>query len=144
MNNTLINGSVPNPYDDNTAVNLSGNKSNSTNKHIPFSSEIHFPLVFIGVLACLIFTANSLVIVLVYRNKQLRRTTNLYLACLAFSDLLSGLIAIPLIFSYDGNAAIHVPPIVNTILLFMRFGSSLVNPLLYTWFKEDLKTVLKS
>ena len=321
MNNTLFNGSIQNHYDDTKTMNLSGNESNTTNKHIPSSSDIHLPLVFLGVLACLIIAANSLVIVLVYRNKQLRTTTNLYLACLAFSDLLSGLIPIPLIFAcnlmpfadsiaaciamdlasrfiafstilhlvivtferyvmiihpmqyrkiiskqttvasliliwifslsvsliqlfwisldstqtltherradaiysyccfvflvvlpvillaiiyvriflvlrsqlkkigrqlshvtrvrrmrqkrgqkraviifgsmilafilgwfsyflsgifYDENVAIHVPPIVNTILLFMRFGTSLVNPLLYTFFKEDFKSVLKS
>ena len=74
-------------------MNLSGNEFNTINKHIPFLSDIHLPLVFLGVLSCL------LVIVLVYRNKQLRTTTNLYLACLALSDLLSGLIATPLIFA---------------------------------------------
>ena len=68
---------------------------------IPFSSDIHLPLVFLGVFACLIITASSLVIVLVYSNKWLRTTTNLYLAYLALSDLLSGLIAIPLIFAWN-------------------------------------------
>ena len=99
MNNTLFNGSIPNQYNDNKTKNLSGNQFNTIKKHIPFSSDIRLPLVFLGVLSCLIITANLLVIVLVYRNKQLRTTTNLYLACLALSDLLSGLIAIPLIFA---------------------------------------------
>ena len=99
MNNTLFNGSIPNQYNDNKTMNLSGNESNTVNKHILFSSDIHLCLVFLGVLACLIITANSLVIVLVYRNNHLRITTNLYLACLALSDLLSGLITIPLIFA---------------------------------------------
>ena len=98
MNNTLVNGSIPNHYNDNM-FNKTMKQSNTTNKHIPFLCDSHLPLVFLGVLACLIITANSLGIVLVYRNKQLRTTTNLYLACLAFSDLLSGLIPIPLIFA---------------------------------------------
>ena len=110
MNNTLFNGSIPNQYNDNKTKNLSGNQFNTIKKHIPFSSDIRLPLVFLGVLSCLIITANLLVIVLVYRNKQLRTTTNLYLACLALSDLLSGLIAIPLIFAcnlmaFGGNIA---------------------------------------
>ena len=110
MNNTLFNGSIPNQYNDNKTKNLSGNQFNTIKKHIPFSSDIRLPLVFLGVLSCLIITANLLVIVLVYRNKQLRATTNLYLACLALSDLLSGLIAIPLIFAcnlmaFGGNIA---------------------------------------
>ena len=107
MNNTLFNGSIPNQYNDNKTMSLSGNEFNTINKHIPFSSDIHLPLVFLGVLSCLIVTANLLVIVLVYRNKQLRTTTNIYLACLALSDLLSGLIAIPLIFACNLKAFAH-------------------------------------
>ena len=84
MNNTLFNGSIPNQYNDNKTRNLFGNQFNTIKKHIQFSSDIHLPLVFLGVLSCLIITASLLVIVLVYRNKQLRTTTNLYLACLAF------------------------------------------------------------
>ena len=41
-----------------------------------------------------------------------------------FSYFLSGIF-------YDEIVAIHVPPIVDTILVFMRFGTSLVNPLLH-------------
>ena len=71
---------------------------------IPQTNIFHFrvtsiSLVISGVIACLIITANSLVIVLVYVNKQWRTTTNLNLACLALSELLSELTAIPLIFA---------------------------------------------
>lgn len=101
MNKTFFNGSVPN--DDhifNKTMNRPQlNDGNTTNEEMPFSNDIHLPLAFLGVLSSLIIVANSLVIVLVYKSKQLRTITNVYLAYLAFSDLLSGLIAIPLIFA---------------------------------------------
>ena len=59
--------------------------------------ENDFPLVLLGVLSCLIIV--PLAIALVRRKKQLQTVTNLYIACLALSDILSGLVAIPLIFS---------------------------------------------
>ena len=68
-------------------------------KRCHFLNDIHLLLAFLGVLSSLIIVANSLVIVLVYKSNQLRTITNVYLAYLAFSDLLSGLIAIPLIFA---------------------------------------------
>lgn len=79
-------------------VNTTGNRINIT-KEIPLGQGNHLPLVLLGVLSCLIVSANSLVIALVYKNTQLRTITNLCLACPALSDLLSGLVAIPLIFA---------------------------------------------
>lgn len=79
-------------------MNRTGNESNNT-QEIPSGQGNHLPLVLLGVLSCLIVSANSLVIALVYKNTQLRTITNLCLACLALSDLLSGLVAIPLIFA---------------------------------------------
>ncbi|RMX37050.1 hypothetical protein pdam_00022116 [Pocillopora damicornis] len=38
---------------------------------------------------------------------------------------------------HDENIVLHFSQAVNILLLFMRFGTSLVNPLLYTLFKED-------
>lgn len=100
MNNTYFNGSIPNKEDFvNKSMNKTGNEANATTPEIPSSSNIHLPLVMLGVLSCLIVAANTLVIVLVYKNKQLRTITNLCLTCLAISDLLSGLVAIPLIFA---------------------------------------------
>lgn len=79
-------------------VNTTGDKINNT-QEILLGQGNHLPLVLLGVLSFLIVSANSLVIALVYKNKQLRTITNLGLACLALSDLLSGLVAIPLIFA---------------------------------------------
>ena len=94
MNNTFFNVSMQ-------TLNTTENVDNGTATGIPpFSSyDVHLPFVLLGVLSCLIIAANSLVIVLVCKNKQLRTITNLYLACLALSDLLSGFVAIPLIFA---------------------------------------------
>ncbi len=82
----------------NDTVNTTGDKSNTT-EEFPIEHGNHLPLVLLGVLSCLIVSANLLVIALVYKNKQLQTITNLCLACLALSDLLSGLVAIPLIFA---------------------------------------------
>lgn len=78
----------------NTFFNISNKIVNTT-----VANGNHLPFVFLGLLSCLIISANSLVIALVYKNKQLRTLTNLCLVCLALSDLLSGLVAIPLIFA---------------------------------------------
>ena len=55
-------------------------------------SDLHLPLVLLGVLSSFIIAANSLVIVLVYKNKQLQTVTNLYFACLASSLCCQGLL----------------------------------------------------
>lgn len=91
MNNTFFNIS-------NKIVNTTGDKTNTT-RVVTVANGNHLPFVFLGLLSCLIISANSLVIALVYKNKQLRTLTNLCLVCLALSDLLSGLVAIPLIFA---------------------------------------------
>ena len=82
----------------NKSVNTTGDQFNTT-EEFPMGPGNHLPLVLLGVLSFLIISANSLVIALVYRNKQLQTITNQCLACLALSDLLSGLVAIPLIFA---------------------------------------------
>ena len=81
--------------------NLSENATQERNSTqvMPTLNETYLPLILLGFLSCLIVIVNSLVIVLVSRNKQLQTVTNLCLACLALSDLLSGLVAIPLIFA---------------------------------------------
>ena len=38
----------------------------------------------------------------------------------------------------------HLPSAVNVTLLFLRYSTSLLNPLLYTLFKEDFRNVLRS
>lgn len=99
MNNTVFNASMKinetaGPF---KILNITG--KTTVNGIAETVSDLHLPLVLLGVLSSFIIAANCLVIVLVYKNKQLQTVTNLYLACLALSDLLSGLVAIPLIFA---------------------------------------------
>lgn len=44
----------------------------------------------------------------------------------------------------DENLLMHLPQAVNVTLLFLRYSTSLFNPLLYTLFKEDFRNVLRS
>lgn len=98
MNNTVFNVSMKiNETDPFKILNIT--RKAAANGTAETVSDLHLPLVLLGVLSSFIIAANSLVIVLVYKNKQLQTVTNLYLACLASSDLLSGLVAIPLIFA---------------------------------------------
>ena len=54
-------------------------------------------IVLLSFMCLLIVTANGLVIVLIYKKKSLRTLTNMLLASLALSDLLSALLGIPLL-----------------------------------------------
>lgn len=54
---------------------------------------------FLGLAACLIALANSLVFVLAWHMKYLRTKTNFFLLSLAASDLLAGVLVIPLVIS---------------------------------------------
>ena len=58
-----------------------------------FSAKEDIPPITLGLL---IIFANGLVLVLVARKKHLRTITNLLLCSLVFSDLLTGLVSIPL------------------------------------------------
>ena len=58
-----------------------------------FSATVDVPPITLGLL---ILLANGLVLILVARKRQLRTITNLLLCSLALSDLLTGLISIPL------------------------------------------------
>lgn len=78
------------------AINTSyfdGSQMNNQSFAFSFSVIEDIPPTTIGVL---ILMANGLVLVLFARNKCLRTTTNLLLCSLAISDLLTGLISIPL------------------------------------------------
>ena len=54
-------------------------------------------IVLLSFMCLLIVTVNGLVIVLIYKKKSLRTLTNMLLASLALSDLLSALLGIPLL-----------------------------------------------
>ncbi|EDO34450.1 predicted protein [Nematostella vectensis] len=64
---------------------------------IPSEGTLLTIFIFLVLLGLLIVAMNSLVIVLVHKNRFLQTTTNYSLVSLALSDLLSGLVAIPLI-----------------------------------------------
>ena len=61
--------------------------------HNYFEPVVDVPAI---VLAVLIVTVNSLVLVLIARKKYLRSITNLLLCSLAVSDLLTGLVGVPM------------------------------------------------
>ncbi|EDO45559.1 predicted protein [Nematostella vectensis] len=79
------------------ASSLSKN-GNRTGSFSPPSEETLLTIfIFLVLLGLSIVAMNSLVIVLVHKNRFLRTTMNYSLVSLALSDLLSGLVAIPLI-----------------------------------------------
>ena len=71
------------------------NTTGAAGNHIADANVILLCL--LGVLSCFVIAANLFVIVLVYRTSYLKTITNYCLVCLAVSDLLSGLIAVPMI-----------------------------------------------
>ena len=73
---------------------IANNSSNETEYE-----ETFFPLpltVVLSFICLLIIAVNGLVIVLIYKKRTLRTLTNMFLTSLAISDLLSGLVGIPL------------------------------------------------
>lgn len=75
-------------------VNDSRNESSETEYEETF---FPWPLTVILSFMCLLISAvNGLVIILIHKKKTLRTPTNMFLASLATSDLLSGLVGIPL------------------------------------------------
>ena len=85
----------------NASLRKSSNSSNSTSSPTTRSYALETKdLVifgFLGVLGVLIIIANSTVLHLFRRKSSLRTKTNLFLVSLALSDLLTGLLCIPLI-----------------------------------------------
>lgn len=70
-----------------------GSQMNNLSLAFSFSVVEDIPSITIGIL---ILLANGLVLILFARNRFLRTITNLLLCSLAFSDLLTGLLSIPL------------------------------------------------
>ena len=83
------------------------------------------PLTLYGVMAFAIMVANSLVLVLVWRKSELRSVSNSFLASLAVSDLLTGLVAIPLVIACSATLLQDLcvsMDIVNRLLAFSSVG----------------------
>ena len=80
----------------NAIAENSPSQPNSTSwlpEAISFSAKEDIPPITLGILIVL---ANGLVLILVSKKGQLRTITNLLLCSLAFSDLLTGMVSIPL------------------------------------------------
>lgn len=79
-----------------------------TLEDLTLDTETKVIFTFLGITALLITVANSLVLVLAWNMKFLRTKTNLFLLSLAASDLLSGILVIPLVIAcnlvYDSNS----------------------------------------
>ena len=75
--------------------NMSSQPNNTTRLYMPvsFSAKEDIPPITLGILVVL---GNGLVLFLVVRKKQLRTITNFLLCSLAISDLLTGLVSVPL------------------------------------------------
>lgn len=75
------------------------NKTNQTKSNQDSFNQVDRAWIFIGlsILGLLIFAANGLVFLLIYKERSLIRKTNYFLISLAFSDILTGLIGIPIL-----------------------------------------------
>ena len=76
------------------------NGSNATNnlgKEDVNKSDYRGALVLFGLLSISAIAANSLILVLIWKKRHLRTTSNTILASLAVSDLLTGVVAVPMV-----------------------------------------------
>lgn len=84
-----------------TAQNLSqyNFSAHDSYEEFPLDTEMKVIFTFLGLSAFLVALANSLVFVLAWHMKYLRTKTNFFLFSLAASDLLSGVLVVPLVIS---------------------------------------------
>lgn len=95
-----------------------GNRTQATKEDPELLS---IPMVVLLALICLLIVVeNSLVMLLMYKKKTLRSLTNMFLASLAFSDLISGLVGIPLIAICSKR---HIFKICVSSVIFIRFSA---------------------
>lgn len=97
---------------------------NETNSHVGLSLQT-MTAIFIGlsVFGVLIFAANGLVFLLVFKERSLLRKSNYFLISLAVSDMSSGVIGIPILlvsnsFSANRDELFKVMDILNKFLAF--------------------------
>lgn len=79
--------------------------------------------VFYGIQAFFIVIANSLVLLLIRRKRRLRTTTNFMLASLAASDLLTGLLAVPMVIACSTTLITEVCVAMDVLNRFLAFSS---------------------
>ena len=86
-------------------------------------------IVLLSFMCLLIIAVNGLVIILIYKKKTLRTLTNMFLTSLALSDLMSGLVGIPLLVICLAGDIINVC-VSSTILIRFTAISSVCHVLL--------------
>lgn len=74
-------------------------------------------------LSFLIVAANGLVLLLIWRRRRLRTTSNLMLTSLAFSDLLTGLLAVPMVIACSAAIKREVCITMEILNRFLAFSS---------------------
>ena len=103
--------------------NGSSNTSDTSSKHCCSGNQTEFPvpmwlIVPLSFMWLLIVIVNGLVIFLIHKKKTLRTKTNMFLTSLALSDLMSGLVGIPLLVICSVSTDINV--CVSSVI-FIRF-----------------------
>ena len=102
----------------NSGNNAPGNKTQAAKEEPELLSTSM--VVLLAVICLLIVVENCLVMLLMYKKKTLRSLTNMFLASLAFSDLISGLVGIPLIAICSKR---HIFKICVSSVIFIRFSA---------------------
>lgn len=81
------------------------------------------PFVIYGFLSFFIVIANSLVLLLIWRKRRLRTTSNFMLTSLAASDLLTGLLAVPMVIACSATYKPEVCIAMDISNRFLAFSS---------------------
>lgn len=103
------------------------NDSNATNTKLgtegAVTSDQTGAFVLYGLLSFLIVIANSLVLMLIWRKRGLRTTSNFTLTSLATSDLLTGLLAVPMVIACSAALQLEVCIAMDISNRFLAFSS---------------------
>ena len=86
-----------------------------------FSSDGAFVLY--GLLSFFIVVANSLILLLIWRKRRLRTTSNMILASLATNDLLTGLLAVPMVIACSATLQFDLCIAMDILNRFLAFSS---------------------
>ena len=104
------------------------NSSNVTDNELdmeePFpTSDQTGAFILYGLLSFFIVVANSLILLLIWRKRRLRTTSNMILASLATSDLLTGLLAVPMVIACSATLQLQVCIAMDILNRFLAFSS---------------------
>jgi len=106
---------------------MSNNDTNLTDDESdmeePFTSDQTGAFVLYGLLSFFIVIANSLVLLLIWRKRRLRTTSNYMLTSLAASDLLTGLLAVPMVIACSATLKLEVCIAMDISNRFLAFSS---------------------